>query len=447
MSEPLAEEALAVERAKKSLRLATASLPHLAGLARLVRIKPTRRVAVAAIGRSGLLVVNPEVFASVPLADAAFVLAHELLHLALDTHGRQGDALPLLVNFAHDYVINDMLMEELERSPPLNGLRLEGARHRSLEALVVELSQHADSGRGLSCWGAPPRGKRRRSPSQGAPRSPISHALEDAGLVEPPPPPPMPPPPSNAPPGDLLPDLDEESLEQELPRALREKLREAVRREAVKAASLSGLRDQMQQANQEGTFVQPQRGAAMMAALNAAYSTPWELAMQRWLDAVGPGERTYARPSRRAGGRTDVVLPGRRREGWTLHVLLDTSGSMADIIPKALGAISWFCEASGVAEVHVVQCDIEVTDDRWIEPIDLNQYRVAGFGSSDMGPGMQHLALDPDVEAALVITDGYIDYPAEPLPYSVLWCLAASENQYDTTFTPPYGQVVRMQFD
>ncbi|HET6408258.1 MAG TPA: VWA-like domain-containing protein [Chthoniobacteraceae bacterium] len=446
MSESLPEDLLAVERAKKSLRLATASLPHLAGLARLVRIKPTKSVTVAAVGRSGLMVVNPTVFASVPLADAAFVLAHELLHLALDTHGRQGDAMPLIVNFAHDYVINDMLMEELERDPPLNGLRLEGARHRSLEELVVQLSQSATGGRGLSCWGVPPRGKK-RPPPQGTPRSPISHALEDAGLVEPPPPPPLPPPIPDGPQGDLLPDLDEELLEQEIPRQLRETLREAVRREAVKAASLSGLRDRMQQANQEAPFAQPQRGAAMMEALRAAYSTPWELAMQRWLDAVGPGERTYARPSRRAGSRTDVVLPGRRREGWTLHVLLDTSGSMADIIPKVLGAISWFCEASGVAQVHVVQCDIEVTDDRWIEPIDLHEYRVAGFGSSDMGPGMYHLALDTDVEAALVITDGYIDYPANPLPYSVLWCLAGSYNQYDTSFSPPYGQVVHMHFD
>jgi len=124
--------------------------------------------------------------------------------------------------------------------------------------------------------------------------------------------------------------------------------------------------------------------------------------------------------------------------------VLDFDG---DIIPKVLGAIAWFCEASGVAEVHVVQCDIEVTDDRWIEPIDLNEYRVAGFGSSDMGPGMNHLAQDTDVVAALVITDGYIDYPAEPLPYSVLWCLAGSYNQYDTNFSPPDGQVVRMHLD
>ena len=105
----LTAENVAIDRSQQALRLASASLPHLSGLARLVRLKPTRAVGAAAISSSGLLLVQPDVFAKIPLADAAFILAHELLHLALDTHGRQGDAHPLIVNFAHDYVINDIL--------------------------------------------------------------------------------------------------------------------------------------------------------------------------------------------------------------------------------------------------------------------------------------------------------------------------------------------------
>ena len=76
----------ALARAKQALRLASADMPHLAGLAHLVRLKVTNRIGVAAVSSSGLVLVNPQVFATVPLADAAFVLAHELLHLALDTH-------------------------------------------------------------------------------------------------------------------------------------------------------------------------------------------------------------------------------------------------------------------------------------------------------------------------------------------------------------------------
>ena len=63
--------------------------------------------------------------------------------------------------------------------------------------------------------------------------------------------------------------------------------------------------------------------------------------------SVAPGERTFMRPSRRGADRTDVVLPGRKREGWMLNVVLDTSGSMTDEIPRALGAIADFCDAVG----------------------------------------------------------------------------------------------------
>jgi predicted metal-dependent peptidase len=89
----------------------------------------------------------------------------------------------------------------------------------------------------------------------------------------------------------------------------------------------------------------------------------------------------------------------------------------------------------------VVQCDIEVTSDRWVEPQELAEFKVAGFGYSDMSPGLLHLADDPEVSAVLVLTDGYIAYPVEHPPYHVLWGLIG---WCDPNFSPPYGQVVRM---
>jgi predicted metal-dependent peptidase len=418
--------------------LASASLPHLSGLARLTRLKASSRVQVAAVAASGLMLVNPKVFGSIPMADAAFVLGHELMHLALDTHGREGSAHPLLVNFAHDYIINDMLRDELERDPPLDGLDMLGAREKSLEQLVVELSQSGSDSGEMQCWsvGQLPQPKQQ-------PRSSLSRALEEAGLVEPPEPEPeIAKPDPDLFRGDVLPPTREDEFEPELPPNLRKRLQEEVRKAAAKAASLAELKAKMDAAGMPSDQQEPQRGEAMMRALRDAYQVPWELALQRWMDAVAPGERTYARPSRRGGDRSDVVLPGRRREGWTLHIVLDTSGSMIDVLPKALGAIAAFCDASGVADVHVVQCDIEVTSDRWVEPQELAEFKIAGFGYSDMSPGMLHLADDPEVTAVLVLTDGYIDYPQQTPPYRVLWGLLGT--YVDTNFNPPYGQVVRM---
>src|SRR5690606_5888276 len=107
-----------------------------------------------------------------------------------------------------------------------------------------------------------------------------------------------------------------------------------------------------------GTPGEPERGESLMRAVHTAYQPPWQLALQRWMDAVAPAGQTYARASRRGADRDDgVVLCGRKREGWTLHIVLDTSGSMVDILPCVLGVIASFCDGAGVSEIHVLQCD------------------------------------------------------------------------------------------
>jgi hypothetical protein len=52
---------------------------------------------------------------------------------------------------------------------------------------------------------------------------------------------------------------------------------------------------------------------------------------------------------------------------------------------------------------------------------------------------MLALAEDPRVTAAVVVTDGDIGYPAEEMPYAVLWVLPTTG-----TFSPGYGVVVTM---
>lgn len=437
---PADRRTVSVLRARQALRLVCAEMPHLAGLAHLVRVKSSPVFDVAAVGASGLVCVNPDVFSQVPLADAAFVLAHELLHLALDTHRRQGEADPHLVNVAHDYVINDMLSEEMGRGVPLGGLVRAGARGESLEALLVELSRSGKAGR-IGVWGGSGRSRRRRPPPG---KSPIREALEKAGLV--PPEEPTPEEPlgrGKSPPGDLIPAGAEAILEPEIGPEQRQRLREEVRKAAAKALSLGALRARFDESAEDQAAGEPDRGEMLMKAIHTAYQPPWQLALQRWLDAVAPGGRSYAKASRRGAERTDgVVLCGRVREGWTLHVVLDTSGSMGNILPRVLGTIASFCDGAGVAEVHIVQCDIEVTRDEWLEPAQLAEYRVAGFGGSDMSPGMRHLAEDPEVSAVLVLTDGYIEYPAEEPPYAVLWGVVKDPGGYCSTFQPAYGEVI-----
>ena len=66
------------------------------------------------------------------------------------------------------------------------------------------------------------------------------------------------------------------------------------------------------------------------------------------MDAVAPGERTYARPSRRSGDRSDVVLPGRRREGIGSQMLrafcvrMDELGEVAFLETDKLDSVRFY---------------------------------------------------------------------------------------------------------
>ena len=304
-------EQVAAANATRALRLVAATLPHLAGLCHSVRVKVTKKYPVAAIGASGLMLVNPTVFSETPLPDLVFVVAHELMHLALDTFGRGGGAKPLLVNVAHDYVINDILSVELGRPVPLNGLVRHGARRNPSKR---SRRNWRDGAGGGDCWSI----ERKKKPKRvKAPKSAIQHELERLGLVPPEPDEPdEADDPDDGPAGDTLSADEEAELEPELGPKERSASRERVRREAVRAVSLKELREQMDKATGHGQGADGGATRTLMDAVATAYQPPWQLALQHWLDAVSPGPRSYAKPSRRGTDRTDgVILAGRKREG------------------------------------------------------------------------------------------------------------------------------------
>ena len=212
---------------------------------------------------------------------------------------------------------------------------------------------------------------------------------------------------------------------------------EAMKELAAKALSLAKAMGAMKGMRGLGAGTESQT----VNALRGLYRTPWEVALQRWLESVAPGERTFTRPSRRGEACVDGVLPGRRREGWMLNIVLDTSASMGDELSRALGAIADFCDAVGVGQVRLVQCDTAVTADDCIDPAQLAHFQISGYGGSDLSPAMTHFADDPAVRAAIVITDGDIDYPRDAPPFQVLWVLPQGSGG---AFNPSYGRVVRM---
>lgn len=402
-----------LDRIARALRLLTAPLPHLAGLAAAVRVSIDSRVPTMGVFASGRLLVNPGFVARLKDNELIFVLAHELLHLALRTHDRARGSQHIEFNYAHDYIINDILRVELGfTSIPAGGLDMPGAREKSAEQIVLEMRRNAD-----------------RMPSQsrvfdGQPVTLRRVLTSGAGSA-----------PHEA--GDVLDDETERRL---FPDEAAEQAARVTALGELAAKSLA-LAKAMNAAKGRGAAAAAAQ-QQVVAALRGLYRTPWEMALQKWMESVAPGERSFLRPSRRATVRSDVVLAGRKRESWRLNVVLDTSGSMTDDIPRVLGAIADFCEAVAVDDIRVIQCDTAITADETFSPAELAAHQVMGYGGSDLTPAMRMLADDPSVTACLIITDGDIGYPPEDMPYDTLWILPAGGN---AAFRPPYGHVLTMQ--
>jgi len=409
VSGPVADRVV-LDRIERGLRMVTVPFPHLAGLVAAARVTVDDRLPTIGVFASGRLTANPEFVRRLKDNELVFVLAHEMLHLALRTHDRAKGADSLEFNFAHDYIINDILRIELGMPVPANGLDMPGAREKSAEEIVLDMRRDQQAQTKSSVWhGDTVSARRLFGPGgrgEGAEPGDVLDAAAEAGLYP------------------------EEAAEA---RARAERVREMAAR-ALGLARAMGLA-RGRRGLDAGTASQE------VLALRGIYRTPWELALQRWIESVAPGDRTFNRPSRRGAEREDVVLPGRRREGWILNVVLDTSSSMTDEIPRVLGTLAEFCDAVAVDRVRLVQCDAAVTGDELLDPHELAERRIEGYGGSDLSPALRHLAEDQHVRAVVVVTDGDIAYPAEPMPYQLLWLVPAPNAP---AFNPPYGRVVPM---
>ena len=392
--------------------MVTVPFPHLSGLAAAVRVAIDERVPTMGVFASGRLVANPAFTAKLSQDDLIFVLAHELLHLALHTHDRMGGSSQLEFNYAHDYIINDMLRHALGLTTiPAGGLDMAGAREKSAEEIVLEMRRNASSTPARTqVW-------------QGEAVT-IDRVMGQGGRQSAP-----------GDKGDVLDGARERALFPE------DSEEQAARAQAIRDLAAKGMAMGKAIGLMRGRGTEAGGAQQNVRALRGIYRAPWQVALQRWLEGVSPGERTFTRASRRGAERTDIVLPGRQRYSMMLNVILDTSGSMSEEIPYALGAIADFCEATGVDDIRVIQCDTEVTSDETLSPGELADYQVRGYGGSDLTAALKSLSEDARVTSAIVITDGDITYPADPTPYAVLWAVPGDT----TTFAPPYGRVITMQ--
>lgn len=319
-------------------------------------------IAVAAVDETLRTVyLNPAV--ALHEDETRFVIAHEVLHVALRHSDRCQGRDPFLWNVACDFVINDWLLQMHVGQPPeLGMLHDEQLCGLSAEEVYDRLARDLRRARKLRTL-AGSQGDILQRPI-GQHRAPFT-------------------------------DVDAFCREQ-LGKGLL--LHHAQGRGLLPAGLLEEIR----------ALMQP--------------PIAWEVELARWFDHHFPPletQRNWARLSRRQASTPDIPRPSRsvdeqRRAGRTFGVVLDTSGSMSrQMLANALGAIASYAEAKEVSAVRLVCCDAAAYDLGYMPAADIaHRVQIRGRGGTVLQPGIDLLQAAADFPAngpLLIITDGDCD--------------------------------------
>ena len=152
----------------------------------------------------------------------------------------------------------------------------------------------------------------------------------------------------------------------------------------------------------------------------------WKEALSQFVTKTLGGEHSWSRCSRHALARGHY-LPGKNDMKIKAALILDTSGSYFQDLPKFLAEFKALVESFGKYEITLIQCDAEVQDVKEYDadtPMDFDGFKAKGGGGSDFRPAFKKLReLGDDFNCCITFTDGYITMPTYPPPYPTLFVL------------------------
>ena len=362
---------------------------------------------MATDGRS--LFYNPEFVDMLNAAELAGVLAHEVLHPALQHHTRRGDRDHARWNIACDYAINPIL---LDAGLTLPKDVLIDNRFRGMSAeRIYNLIEQDEHGAGSS-------GQAESEPGGGSGAAGNNLPQNDRTGDEP-----------NAPstPGGVGQILDASEPEPGAGPSVAEQTRdwqiavEQAETVAKVAGKLPG-------------------GAVRALEASQAAKVDWrELLRQAWSDTI-PADYSWMRPNRRHVW-SGLYLPGITSEGvGEIAIAVDCSGS---IVSRQLGLFEAEVQSILAGQrpqvVHVIYFDAIVQKVEVYQagqPISLSP---VGGGGTDFRPCFEWLQEQGIVPQNLVfLTDLCGTFPSETPPYPVIWASTEARRA-------PFGEIVPME--
>lgn len=333
-----------------------------------IKICKTLDISIAAVS-----VEHKEIYIN-PLANLSeqgmkFVIAHEILHVALNHASRRQGRDRLLWNLACDFVINAWLIEMNIGLPPEGIYFDKELSGKSADEIYLLIVQEERLRKKLGTLRNKFAGEITKKTQQGC---------------------------------DMLDDDIRYFSEFE---------------DACKASLLRGVF--LHESIGRGDL--PANLVAEIKALNQP-PIPWQVELAKWISERFPLEeskRTYAKPSRRQSSTPDIprpryVRPDELKNTKTFGVIMDTSASMdKKLLAKCLGAIASYSAAQEVNMVRIVYCDAQPYDEGYVNIETLsNRIKIRGGGGTILQPAVDLLlrAKDfPENAPILILTDGFFE--------------------------------------
>jgi predicted metal-dependent peptidase len=376
----------------------------------LFRLGGKASQSVATMATDGVsLFYNPEFVETLNAAELAGVLAHEVMHPALQHHTRRGDRNPVRWNMACDYAINPIL---LDAGLTLPKDVLIDNRFRGMSAeRIYNLIEEDEKREGSTGPSESPPGNGSGDPENGSLQNDASESEPQAPST----------------PGGVGQVLDAPESEAESRPSVAEQAREwqiAVE-QAETVAKVAGKLP---------------GGAVRALGASQAAKVDWrELLRRAWSDTI-PADYSWTHPNRRhvwAG----LYLPGITSEGaGQIAIAVDCSGSISS---RQLGLfeaeIRSILSGQRPRLVHVLYFDAAVQKFETYQagqPVSLSP---VGGGGTDFRPCFDWLREHGVMPQALVfLTDLCGTFPSEAPAYPVIWASTESRKA-------PFGEVVPME--
>lgn len=355
---------------------------------------------------------SPTFFDTLSTQEGAGVLAHEILHCALEHTLRRGSRDTKLWNDATDYVINPMVRKS---GLPLPKGVLEDAQHagKTAEAVYDTLStQKPQPEPGNSDGG------RKNGMSQGQKPNPQSSSAgptaraNEGGQGKAPKPVESP---QNSPSTGEVRDAVGEDGETPSPAEKQEQGDEWKVR----------IQQAVNSAKGQGYF------PAELDRIVKDIITPkidWREELRRFFQSISRSDSSWTQPNRRFIG-AGLYLPGMHVEAvGPLVVAIDTSGSIGGkLLEQFAGELNAIAEDTRPEKIHVVYCDAAVSHVEEFTADDLPiKLCPKGGGGTDFRPvfdWVEKEGVQPD--CLVYLTDGYGTFPKQEPSYPVMWALTS----------------------